>query len=216
MPARVEPPTSITSTSGCRAAAARIAALPGGWAVSASIARQISRYSAVSWRMASPPPWCARLHSEIDAADQRAMALARSLTSAQLNWKPSPNEWSIGQCLDHLCAGNELYIPAMAKGLSGRANGPVREITPGWFGRWFLNNVMEPSPTSQKRRAPRKIVPRSEVDPSVLDRFLQTNVALREFIGRAASHDVNRVRFQNPFVPIIFFTVGTGIEVLVR
>ena len=162
------------------------------------------------------PAWCVRLISQIDAADQRAIALARPLTSAQLNWKPSPHEWSIGQCLDHLSVSSDVYIAAMEKGVRGRPRGIVQEITPGWFGRWFINNVIEPSPTSRKRRAPGKIVPRSDVDPSVLDRFLRTNARLREFIGRAVPHDVNRARFQNPFVPIIFFTVGTGLEVLVR
>jgi hypothetical protein len=50
----------------------------------------------------------------------------------------------------------------------------------------------------------------------VLDRFLRTNRDIREFIHRAEPYDVNRVRFRNPFVPLIWFTVGTGLEVLVR
>lgn len=162
------------------------------------------------------PAWCTRLLAEIDAADQRAIALAKPLTTEQLNWKPSPGEWSIGQCLDHVCVANEVYVAAMEKGLPGRPRGVAQEITPGWFGRWFIRTAIEPSPQSRKGRAPRKIVPRSEVDQSVLDRFLGTNVRSRDFVRRAAQYDVNRVRFQNPFVPIIFFTLGTGLEVLVR
>ena len=153
------------------------------------------------------PPWATRLLSEIDAADQRAMALAKSLSSAQLNWKPSPGEWSVGQCLDHLCVANDVYLGAMEKGMAGRPNGVAQDITPGWFGRWFIRTAIEPSPRSRKGRAPRKIVPRPEVDTSVLDRFLETNVQARDFIRRAAQYDVNRVRFQNPFVPIMLTAV---------
>ena len=50
----------------------------------------------------------------------------------------------------------------------------------------------------------------------VLDRFIQSNVTLRDVIRRAAVYDVNRIRFQNPFVPVIYFTVGTGLEIVVR
>jgi hypothetical protein len=162
------------------------------------------------------PAWPARLLSEIDAADQRAVVLAKPLSLNQLNWKPSPGEWSIGQCLDHLCVANDVYLAAMEKGLQGRARGTAQEIAPGWFGRWFIRTAIEPSAQSRKGRAPRKIVPHSAVDLSVLDRFLSTNTHAREFIRRATQYDVNRVRFQNPFVPIIFFTIGTGLEVLVR
>jgi hypothetical protein len=162
------------------------------------------------------PPWAVRLLSEIDAADQRAIALAQPLTVNQLNWKPSPGEWSIGQCLDHLCVANDVYLAAMEPALRHPPRGVAQEITPGWFGRWFIRTAIEPSTRSRKGRAPGKIVPRSTVDPSVLGLFLKTNVSARDFVRRAAEHDVNRARFQNPFVPIIFFTVGTGLEVLVR
>ena len=162
------------------------------------------------------PPWAVRLLSEIDAADQRAVVLAKPLTLEQLNWKPSPGEWSIGQCLDHLCVANEVYVVAMERGLPGRPHGVAQEIAPGWFGRWFIRTAIEPSAQSRKGKAPRKIVPASNVDGTILDRFLRTNVKAREFVRRAAVYDVNRVRFQNPFVAIIFFTVGTGLEILVR
>ena len=162
------------------------------------------------------PPWAVRLLSEIDAIDQRAAVLAKPLTVDQLNWKPSPGEWSIGQCLDHLCVANEVYLGAMEPSLRNRPPGVAQEITPGWFGRWFIRTAIEPSAQARKGKAPRKIVPASNVDGTILERFLQTNVKAREFIRRASAYDVNRVRFRNPFVAIIFFTVGTGLEILVR
>jgi len=30
----------------------------------------------------------------------------------------------------------------------------------------------------------------------------------------ASDYDVNRIRFKNPFVPLLRFTVGTGLEIL--
>jgi DinB family protein len=166
---------------------------------------------------AARPPWCLRLTSELDAADARAVALAKDLTIAQLNWKPRPDVWSVGQCLEHLCISNEVYIDPMTESLGCRPAGPVDEITPGWFGSWFIRTYIEPRTQRRRARAPRKIVPVArQIDSSILDRFIVSNAAVRDVIGRAQQHDVNRVRFRNPFVPLIRFTVGTGLQVIAR
>ena len=158
------------------------------------------------------PPWCLRLISEFNAADDRAIALARGLSPQQLNWKPHPGEWSIGQCLEHLRVSNEVYCPAISNSLEGRPLAVVKEIRVGWFGQWFIRNYIEPS--SAKRRAPKKIKPVPDVEASVLDQFLASNRNARELVFRAENYDVNRIRFTNPFIPVIRFTVGTGLEIL--
>ena len=162
------------------------------------------------------PPWCARLTSELDAADRRATALAGTLTSPQLNWTPGPGEWSIGQCLDHLCVSSEVYLPAISTSLQGSRLAPVAEVTPGWFGRFFIRTYIEPSARTRRARAPKKIVPQAHVEPSVLQRFIRNNDETRALVLRAGQYDVNRIRFRNPFIPLLRFTVGTGLEILSR
>jgi len=160
------------------------------------------------------PAWSFRLLSELDAADARATALAKPLTLHQLNWRPSAAEWSVGNCLDHLAVANEVYLRAMADALQNPPRAVVQEITPGWLGRWFIRKYIAPSSESARVRAPRKIRPAAEVDATVLDRFLASNAAARALVHRATGHDVNRVRFTNPFVPLVRFTVGTGLEIV--
>ena len=162
------------------------------------------------------PPWCVRLLYELDAADGRAVALAETLTRRQLNWTPAPGVWSVGQCLEHLCVANEVYLQAMPQSFADRAPSVVQDITPGWFGRWFIRAYIEPSAKVTRRRAPRKIKPGKTVEPSILDRFLRSNRDIRDLVHRASGHDVNRIRFRNPFVPLIHFTVGTGLEILAK
>jgi hypothetical protein len=162
------------------------------------------------------PAWVPRLLREFDAADERARAVASALTPEQLNWKPAGTEWSVGQCLDHLCVANDVYIAAMEAALDGRPHGTAAEITPGWFGRWFIDNYIEPSARTRRGRAPKKIAPAPAVAPGIDTRLLTGNARARDLIRRAADYDVNRVRFKNPFVRGIRFTVGTGLEILVR
>jgi hypothetical protein len=90
----------------------------------------------------------------------------------------------------------------------------VEQITPGWFGRWFIRSFVEPSPNSKRVSAPTKIRPAARVDLAVLDRFLSGNRSCRELIVRTRGKDINRIRFWNPFVLGIRFTVGTGLEII--
>ena len=163
------------------------------------------------------PPWCVRITFELDAADARANAIAGGLTADQLNWKPGAGAWSVGQCVEHLCRSNEVYVAAIAESLGVAPTGAVDEIAPGWFGRWFIRTYIEPTPLERRARAPRKTAPiAARIDTSILDRFIASNAAVRDVASRAREYDVNHVRFRNPFVPLIWFTIGTGLQIIAR
>ncbi|HEX5215835.1 MAG TPA: DinB family protein [Vicinamibacterales bacterium] len=140
------------------------------------------------------------------------------MTVAELNWRPSPSEWSVGQCLEHLFITNEVYLPPMARALDGHAPAPqpAAAITPGWFGRYFIRNYIDPETQRAPKKAPSKIVPSHRVDADILAKFLRSNDAARDLVRRASAYDVNRIRFKNPFVAGIRFTVGTGVEIVWR
>jgi len=103
------------------------------------------------------PAWSVRLAADLDANDQAAKKLVAELTEEQLNWQPSSGSWSVGQCLEHLCVTNEAYLTPMSTAVHGKADCPVEEITPGWFGRWLIRSFIESSPVSKRAPAPAKI-----------------------------------------------------------
>ncbi len=166
--------------------------------------------------------WCVRLIAELEVNDGRAARLVEGLTTDQLNWKPAPDSWSVGQCLAHLVLANEVYLPPIAAALDGAGKGlrrPVQYVHPGWFSGWFMREFIEPQKNLAKPkrvRTPGKIVPAARAELSVLDEFVKGNRGLRELVVRAGEFDVNRIRFRNPFVSWIRFTVGTGLEIVSR
>ena len=163
------------------------------------------------------PPWVALLAAELDAADARATALVSRLTLEELNWKPDARTWSVGQCLEHLCLSNEVYVAPMQAALANAPQGSAEVITPGWFGRWFIRSYIDPATQKKRARAPRKASPpSSRFDQSIAERFIASNDAMRAVMARAREIDVNRVRFRNPYVPVIRFTIGTGLLIVAR
>ncbi len=92
----------------------------------------------------------------------------------------------------------------------------VDEIAIGRPSRWFIRSYIAPSPRTRRTTAPKMITPAPAIDEDVLDRFLLSNERIRVLVRRAGDYDVNRIRFRNPFVPVIRFTIGTGFEILSR
>jgi len=160
------------------------------------------------------PAWSLRLTSVFNANDDSAKQLLAGLSEPQLNWQPAPNSWSIGQCLDHLCATTDAYLPPILAALKSKPDSPVDEINPGWLGGWFLRTFVEPSPNGKRVPAPAKIQPASAVPLSVLDRFLTGNQDCRSLLLAAQNKNINRLRFWNPFIPGLRFTVAAGLEII--
>lgn len=162
------------------------------------------------------PGWSLRLISELEATDGRAQSVAKGLSLEQLNWQPGHGAWSIGQCVDHLQIANLVYLPAISGALEGRQRGRVQELSLAWPSRWFIRNYIAPNPDGSRARAPRKIEPAKRVEPSILEVFLRSNEDARALVRRASEYDVNRIRFRNPFVPMLRFTVGAGLEIIAK
>jgi hypothetical protein len=107
-------------------------------------------------------------------------------------------------------------LPVLSAALKGQPHGQVEEITLGWFSGWFIRTYIAPNPGGTRARAPKKIEPAKHVDPVVLDGFLRSNQAARELARQASDYDVNRIRYRNPFIPLLRFTVGAGLEIITK
>ncbi len=158
------------------------------------------------------------LDEALAANGQEAQTLVAGLTEAQGGWRPAPGSWSIAECLDHLATANRVYLDAMtppaARALSeGRRR--RRPALPGVIGRWFIGSLEPPAKPLYRRKAPRLIAPRNA--PPLADAvaaFLASHDAARGFLRRYADIDLASVRFPNPFVRGVRFSLATGLHVI--
>lgn len=151
---------------------------------------------------------------ELRETGELAAELAGDLTERQLWWRPSPERWSVGECLDHLVKTGEEYLvvldEATAKGrAAGRTGtGPFRRT---FLGRWIAG-TLEPPPGS-RFPAPKVIRPRRPAEPaseageadgeSPLPAFLELRSRLRERLEAADGLHLGRVRVWSPFIPLL-------------
>lgn len=157
------------------------------------------------------------IQAAFSSSEKQAIELLEGVSPAQANWQASKgSSWSICQCLDHLAKVNFVYSAALQEAASnakGSYKQPTSIVETGFFGRWFVQQ-MEP-PVNIKLKTPGKAVPAQEGDPrELLQNFLKSHEPIIAVVGNAKSVDVNRLRFKNPFIGFIYFTIGTGLLVI--
>lgn len=149
-------------------------------------------------------------------ASRRAESLVAAHPAAELEAQPSPGAWSASECLAHLAAANYSYLNAMRSAvkpalLLGSDQGAVA-IRPGWATRLFLRHL-EP-PVRLRTPNPPAIAPKRVPIKVALRDFLASQDAALELLKECRRLDLNRIRFANPFVPLLRFSVGGGFLIL--
>src|SRR4030095_3234946 len=84
------------------------------------------------------------------------------LTAEQLNWKPSPESWSVGQCLDHLITTNRSYFRGFDEVINGSKVTRFMErlpVLPRLFGNLLVKSL-DPD-AARKLKAPPAFQPSS-------------------------------------------------------
>jgi hypothetical protein len=166
----------------------------------------------------STPTEIARLFEELDAAQRDASTLVAGLSEAQGTWRASPESWSVAECLDHLATANTVYLRAMAPPAARArqlARWRRRPALPGILGGFFVRSLEPPVRPRRKLRAPRLIRPRA--NPPLRDSFaafIASQDRVRAYLREHADLDLARIRFPNPFIRGLRFSLATGLHVI--
>src|SRR4030095_8377961 len=126
----------------------------------------------------------ADLPSLLAAANQTAadaQSTFGNLSPAQLNWKPSAERWSVGQCFEHLITSNKGYLPIIDDVLKGRKQSVWESmpLLPGLAGKLLIKSL-DPA-NSRKIKAPKRFEPaQSDINASVISDFIDQQTRIVE------------------------------------
>lgn len=147
--------------------------------------------------------------AELEAVAADARRVFGNLTAAQLNWKPTEAEWSVGQCFEHLIRTNEKFLPLLGRVARGERKGSAWErVSPlsGFFGRLMIRSLRPDS--GRKFKAPAGIAPAaSDVDAAVIAHFGEHQTRLIEAIRAAGVADVGRVVVTSPVARFVTYNL---------
>lgn len=156
--------------------------------------------------------------SEARQNNELARNLASDLSEAQLNWKPTANQWSIAQCLEHLTMATkefeQYFTAALEQGQKNRQVASPPPYKPSVVGSWLARQVSPEA--ARKLPAPKIFRPgdSSSVDGS-LESFLNEQNRFLDFVQRAVGIDYNKTRLRSPVTPLMRYSLADAFVITV-
>lgn len=151
---------------------------------------------------------------QIDQVTNEIDKRCKPLTDKEFNWKPSSDQWSIGQVLHHLILINESYYPVITEFRSGTLFISKFKFVVSFLGNFILKSV------TPDRRKKIKTFPiwqpaESDISPDILSEFKAHQKELQAFM--VASEDLveRNIVIHSPANKNIVYTLNKTFDILV-
>ena len=157
------------------------------------------------------------LLDELRAVTEDARKVFGRLSATQLNWKPSPERWSVGQCFDHLITTNRTFFDDMERVAAGKHKASLwGRVSPlsGFFARLILKSL-DPE-KGRKSKAPRIFNPSSsDVAADVIEQFAGHQEELSRRMRATAGVDLARTIITSPVTAVATYSLLDAYRIVV-
>ena len=156
------------------------------------------------------------LLSELEEISENARKTFGRLNGEQINWKPSAESWSVGQCFEHLIKTNELYFGELDKIIAGtRKNSLWEKWSPltAFAGKLLVNSLKS---DGRKIKTIEKVTPPSEIDPNIIEIFAAHQSEFMGKIKQVENADWRKIVVTSPFMKLMTYNLADGFQGVVE
>ena len=126
----------------------------------------------------------------------------------QLNWRPSPNSWTILECLEHLNLYGEFYLPQIERKIRTSTTKSELDFEPGFLGNYFAQSIL-PTKNSKKIKTFKVNNPiHQKIDKSAIEKFITQQNQLIDFLQDSRAVSLNKVKITTSISSLINLKLG--------
>jgi hypothetical protein len=164
------------------------------------------------------PDFMKTVISETKKNSEAARALTSDLLETQLNWKPSTEQWSMAQCLEHLAITSSKFDDYFSAALErARRKWPVTNglvYKPSMVGGWLARQV-DPE-TGRSLPSPKVFRPANASDiHGSPEMFLNQQAKFLNFVRQSTGIDYNKTRLRSPVTPLMRYSLADAFVITV-
>ena len=140
-----------------------------------------------------------------------------NLSAEELNRKPNPKTWSIGQVIEHIIVVNKSYYPVVEQLRAGTYRTPWTARMPllvNWFGNFILKGV-EPERRKKIKTFPVWEPKQSEVRADVVAHFTEHQKELAALMATCEEFVEAGTVISSPANPYIVYKIGRAFDIVV-
>jgi hypothetical protein len=149
-------------------------------------------------------------------AEAEILHVTQPLSDDAFNWKPAPETWSIGECIEHLNRVAEAFLPRLedaARRTEPTGQGP---FTYGFIARKMIDSIGPEGPALSTSRTlnPSGDGPRSTIDPvQALQAFSDATERFVAVCASADGLDIAKIKVSYPFFRLLRLPLGAFLHI---
>jgi len=153
-------------------------------------------------------------YKELEGITNNIVAITNSkytkLTNKQLNTKPAPDKWSIGECLQHLICYGNFYLAAMEEALANHKGSESKDsFKPGFFGNKFSEMLRYKEKGMKKMKSPNiESLTFATVELNVIEVFLKQQQQHLNILNRTKELNIEKVKVSIALTKLIKTKIG--------
>lgn len=156
------------------------------------------------------------LIDKVDDLTQQVKLHFSNLHSGQINWKPEQNQWSIGQCLDHIIVTNTTYFNSFDQLSEGRYKlSLLQKINPfkKTFGPMMIKSL---GPQAEKKfKAPKIFEPSfAGTGDKIVTDFIEHQEVLKNYFNKLKQPAISKTVIASPVSSMITYSVADAMQII--
>jgi hypothetical protein len=161
-------------------------------------------------------PQLERIVQELEAARNRAHAIAAPLAVEDWGRRPAPDQWSVAECLIHLNLTSDAFLPLIREAIArGREQhlvgaGPFRRDLIGWF----VYRMTEPPVRFPVKTTDAFVPGAAGPKARVLEAFDSLQAQLLGCVRAADGLDLRRLRIRSPFAARLRYNLYSCLTII--
>lgn len=145
--------------------------------------------------------------SQITRQNIEAVKSLQNLDDSKLNYKPSPEKWSVLECLEHLNRYFDFYLPEIKKALNNSVD-TKEYFRSGLIGNMLVNMVI-PKPDGKKMKTFAAMNPNGSVlNRQVLSKNMENLQTFVDYVQKASNSNLNHKGIPVTFSRFIKLNLG--------
>ena len=140
---------------------------------------------------------------------KRVQSAFSLLSENQLNWKPSSEVWSIGECINHIVKTNGLYLSKIENILGSSPAGSEGDFpySQSFMGK-MITKAVEPANIKKFKTFKVFLPGKSAVRKTIIDDYVNSSKRFIEQINKMRDLDLKKLRLSSPVSILIRLNLG--------
>lgn len=133
-----------------------------------------------------------------------------------LTWKENEVSWSILECLEHLNLYGDFYLPQIENKIKNSTTNADIEFKSGILGNYFAKSMLPKEKLNKMKTFKDKNPLNAKLDKSVVDKLINQQIKLLEFLNQSRNVSLNKVKIQTSISSLIRLKLGDTFQFFIN